>query len=84
MTKKTSSFETSFSRLEEILEKMNSGSLGLEDSLKLYEEADALITNCSQQLNHAEKKIEELIKKRNGNLETSENETVKTQEFSPK
>ncbi len=62
-------FERSFSRLEEILEKMNSGNVSLDESLKLYEEADRLIAGCSQKLNSAEAKIEMLIKKRDGELE---------------
>lgn len=60
------SFEVSFHRLEEILEKMNSGAVSLDESLKLYEEADQLITLCSKRLNEAERKIEVLIKNRNG------------------
>lgn len=60
------SFEASFHRLEEILEKMNSGAVSLDESLKLYEEADRLITLCSKRLNEAERKIEVLIKNRNG------------------
>lgn len=62
------SFETAFARLEEILEKMNSGSVSLDESLKLYEEADKLINICSNRLNAAEKKIETLIKNRKGEL----------------
>ncbi len=62
------SFETAFARLEEILEKMNSGSVSLDESLKLYEEADKLINICSKRLNSAEKKIETLIKNRKGEL----------------
>lgn len=61
----TLSFEASFARLEEILEKMNSGSVSLDESLKLYEEADKLIHICSKRLDDAERKIEILIKNRN-------------------
>ncbi|MBS0623220.1 MAG: exodeoxyribonuclease VII small subunit [Verrucomicrobia bacterium] len=61
-------FEKAFARLEEILEKMNSGKLSLEESLKLYEEADNLIVCCANRLNEAEEKIEMLIKKRDGQL----------------
>jgi exodeoxyribonuclease VII small subunit len=64
----TVSFEKAFARLEEILEKMNSGNLALEDSLKLYEEADGLIKLCSGKLGNAEAKIEMLVKNREGNL----------------
>lgn len=61
-------FEKSLERLEEILEKMNTGAVGLDESLKLYEEADTLIKGCSTKLNEAERKIEILIKNRDGNL----------------
>jgi exodeoxyribonuclease VII small subunit len=62
------SFEEAYSRLEAILEKMNSGRLALEESLKLYEEADRLIAKCSKKLTSAEQKIETLIKQRSGEL----------------
>jgi exodeoxyribonuclease VII small subunit len=56
------SYEESFVRLEQILERMNSGNVSLDESLKLYEEADKLIATCSKRLNEAERKIETLIK----------------------
>ena len=59
-------FEEAYSRLEEILEKMNSGKVSLDDSLKYYEEADQLIVTCQKKLSEAEKKIEVMIKNRNG------------------
>lgn len=59
-------FEEAYTRLEEILEKMNSGKLSLDDALKLYEEADVLITSCQKKLTEAEKKIEVMIKNRSG------------------
>jgi exodeoxyribonuclease VII small subunit len=59
-------FEPSLSRLEQILEKMNSGAVSLEEALKLYEEADQLIASCNKRLNEAERKIEMLIKNRAG------------------
>jgi exodeoxyribonuclease VII small subunit len=61
-------FEEAYARLEEILEKMNSGKVPLDDSLKMYEEADKLIASCNKRLNEAEKKIEILIKSRSGDL----------------
>ena len=72
MTEKQIDFEASFKRLEEILEKMNSGSVSLDESLKLYEEADKLITACSSRLNEAERRIEVLVKNRNGELTAEE------------
>lgn len=61
-------FEEAYTRLEEILEKMNSGKVSLDDSLKYYEEADKLITTCQKKLREAEKKIEVMIKTRNGEV----------------
>jgi len=58
------SFESAFERLEQILEKMNSGKTPLDESLKLFEEADQLIRFCSQRLTTAEQKVETLIKNR--------------------
>lgn len=61
-------FESAFARLEAILERMNTANISLDDSLKLFEEADKLITSCNKRLNDAERKIEVLIKTRNGDL----------------
>lgn len=61
-------FESAFKRLEAILERMNSNTISLDESLKLFEEADKLITACNTRLNSAERKIEMLIKTRNGDL----------------
>lgn len=78
------SFEEAFKRLEEILEKMNSATIALDESLKLYEEADKLIDTCGKRLFSAEKKIEMLIKKRNGELELDEEQNPVRQEFNLK
>lgn len=56
------SFEKAFERLEQILSSMNSGKTPLEESLKLFEEAEKLIGTCNLRLNSAEKRIEQLIK----------------------
>lgn len=77
--KEETSFEKAFERLEEILQKMNEGKISLDTSLKLFEEADFLISNCSLKLAQAEQKIETLIKNR-ANLEL-ENDKPKTKQF---
>ena len=79
----THSFESAYARLEEILEKMNSGKVALEESLKLYEEADRLIQWCNQRLTQAEKKIESLSKNREGGLVLNEAGEPELQPFSP-
>ena len=61
-------FEKAFARLEEILQTMNSGTVSLDDSLKLYEEADRLVKHCGSLLSNAEQKIETLMKTRDGNV----------------
>lgn len=76
------SFEKAFSRLEEILEKLNSGALSLDDSLKLYEEADGLLKTCGKKLESAETKIEKLLKTRNGDLSLDSGGNPEKEDFS--
>lgn len=76
------SFEKAYLQLEQILEKLNSSSASLDESLKLYEEADRLITFCNQKLHDAEKKIELLTKTREGNLVMGDNGRPATEPFS--
>lgn len=75
-------FEKAFARLEEILEKLNSGTLSLDESLKLYEEADKLIAICGKKLSDAERKVETLIKKRNGELQLGPDQQPLRENFS--
>ena len=63
-------FEDGFGRLEQILDRMNSGKVPLDESLKLYEEADKLLATLGKELASAEKRIEMLVKKREGEPET--------------
>jgi exodeoxyribonuclease VII small subunit len=76
------SFEQAYVRLEQILEKMNSGKATLEEAIKLYEEADQLIVSCNTRLNEAERKIETLIKTREGELLLSQEKQPLTESFS--
>ena len=48
MTKKTITFEEAMERLEEITRILESGSEGLDQSLKLYEEGVSLIRLCTK------------------------------------
>lgn len=75
------SFEEAFTRLEQILEKLNSGNISLDDSLKLYEEADRLIHECNKRLTDAERKIEILIKNRSGDAAMGSDQKPLTQDF---
>jgi exodeoxyribonuclease VII small subunit len=75
-------FEAAFERLEVILEQMNTGSISLDESLKLYEEADRLIAICNKRLNEAERKIEILVKNRTGDLNLGSDNKPVTQDYS--
>jgi exodeoxyribonuclease VII small subunit len=81
MSEEHFNFERSFSRLEEILDKMNAGNVSLDESLKLYEEADHLILSCGKKLNAAEARIEMLIKKRDGELSLDKDGKPQTVNF---
>jgi len=81
MSQETLSFEKAFERLEQILGLMNNGKISLEDSLKLFEEAEKLMQVCGSRLNSAEKKIEQLIKNRNGELILDASQKPKTEPF---
>lgn len=78
---KDTSFEAAFARLEVILEKMNGTTVSLDDALKLYEEADGLIHTCNKKLVDAEKRIEVLIKNRNGELAVGPDQRPLAQDF---
>ena len=79
---KDNSFEKSYKRLEEILEKINIGEISLEDSIKLYEEADMLINNCNKKIDTAEQKITTLMKSREKELVLDEDGKPVEQQFS--
>ena len=55
-------FEDNLSRLEEIVRKMESGDLSLEDSLKAFEEGIRLSRLCAKKLDEAERRVEVLLK----------------------
>ena len=71
MKKKTqgTSFEDSFSRLEKILEKLESDDCTLDETLKLYEEGLTLTKTCNDKLSNAELRIKEINKSIKGDLE---------------
>jgi exodeoxyribonuclease VII small subunit len=54
-------FEKKLTRLEEIVTKMESGDLTLEDSLKVFEEGVKLSRECNTQLSQAEQKVKTLL-----------------------
>jgi exodeoxyribonuclease VII small subunit len=56
-------FEKALQQLEKIVTQMESGELGLEDSLNRFEEGIKLAKNCQDTLTGAELRVEQLIEK---------------------
>lgn len=59
-------FESKLTRLEEIVKGMESGQLGLEESLKLFEEGVKISRDCQTELDAAEQKVELLVNSSTG------------------
>ena len=58
--KENISFETSIKKLEEIVEKLESGEISLEESVQLYEKGIELKNYCEKELKRVELKIKKI------------------------
>jgi exodeoxyribonuclease VII small subunit len=56
----TLSFEEAFQELETVVQRLESGDLPLEEAISLYERGMALARNCSQALDAAELRVQEV------------------------
>jgi exodeoxyribonuclease VII small subunit len=65
-------FEKSLRRLDEIMAALEKPQVGLDDSLKLFEEGIELLRSASAELGTAETKVQMLIEKSNGRFELRE------------
>ena len=54
-------FEDAIEKLEACVKRLESGSLSLDDAIKLYEEAMELVRICHGKLDSAEKRIRILV-----------------------
>lgn len=54
-------FKEELERLNEIVEKISSKALPLDESLKLYEEGTKIIKTLEKELNDAEAKVEKIV-----------------------
>ena len=54
-------FEEALEKLSALVEKMESGDLSLEESLKIFEEGIKLSKDCQNALSDAEKKVQTLL-----------------------
>ena len=62
-------FEQALEELEKVVERLESGELSLEQSLAAFEAGVKLVKLCNQKLTEVEKKIELLVKDKDGKLQ---------------
>ncbi len=58
--KKENSFEKNLQKLEDIVNKLESGEIGLEDSVKLYDEGMKIKKVCDKKLKDIEMQIKKI------------------------
>lgn len=59
-------FEAAMERLDDIVQQLENGRIGLDEAVKIFEEGMTLYRKCQVQLQDAEKKIETLVKTDDG------------------
>lgn len=64
-------FEERMARLESLIDRIESGEIGLEDSIDAYEQGVAIIESCRSLLESAEQRVDELTDRLAG---TADNE----------
>lgn len=70
--KKELNFEETMKELESIVQVLEKGELNLDDSIKEFEKGMSLSKEASKYLEDAEKKINILVKDKDGNLTEEE------------
>jgi exodeoxyribonuclease VII small subunit len=55
------SFESALAQLEQIVAKLESGDVALEESIRIYERGAALKAHCERRLREAELKVEKIV-----------------------
>lgn len=71
-TGRANDFEKAFQQLEEIVKRLESEELPLDESLRLFEEGIGLSRFCHQRLEEVEKKIELILADAKGQPRTEE------------
>ncbi len=75
----TVKFEEALARLEAIVAELERGELPLEDSMRIFEEGMKLSKVCLKMLEEAERKVEILVKDKDGKKRTR---TLDIEEYS--
>jgi len=68
-------FEKSLTRLEEVVKRLESTDLSLDEAMKLFEEGVKLSRDCQRQLEEAEGRVEILLRKADGRIQAEPFET---------
>lgn len=55
------SFEDSYALLEQVIQKLESGNLSLEESVALYEQGIKLAAHCGRKLDDAQLRVTQLL-----------------------
>jgi exodeoxyribonuclease VII small subunit len=74
-------FEEALAELEKVVERLESGELALEEALATFEEGVRLVEYCNRKLNEVEKRIEVLMRDREGKLQLKLLEEVSEKEL---
>lgn len=67
---KSLSFEQAIKELEAIVEKLERGDAPLEESIEVYQRGAALKAHCESQLKAAQLKVEKIVLKSSGAIDT--------------
>ena len=62
------SFEEALTELEEIVGRLESGDIDLEDSISIYERGEALKSHCESKLEKAKMKVDKIITQPDGDF----------------
>lgn len=76
MTEKTPqigemSFEDALGALEDVVRRLESGEVPLDDSIQLYERGEALRKHCQARLDAAQERIEKIVKDEGGAVKSA-------------
>ena len=71
---KEPTFEEALKNLENVVAKLESGEIKLEESIRLFEEGMKLSSLCQKRLDDADRKIEVLLRKPGGAVTGTEDE----------
>jgi exodeoxyribonuclease VII small subunit len=69
-TTSVADFEKALNELEDLVRKLEQGELSLEQSLSAFERGVKLTRECQSALRNAEQRVQQLMQRENGDIET--------------